>query len=58
MPKDPGQKPHPPPENDKQLGTPERGKFHWTKDLEVHPGRDDEDEDEPHRRKPDTRNHH
>jgi hypothetical protein len=56
MPKDPGHKPDHQPENDKQLGNPERGKFHWPKDLELHPGRDD-DEDEP-RQKPDNKSHH
>lgn len=56
MPKDP-RHPNPHVENDKQLGNPERGKFHWPKDLELHPGRD-EDEDEPPRAKPDIRTPH
>ena len=55
MPKDPRHHEHP--ENDKQLGNPEPAKAHWPKDLELHPGRDD-DEDEPHRRKPDSGKHH
>lgn len=52
MPKDPGHHHHA--ENDKQLGNPEPGKAYWPKDLELHPGRH---EDDPHLQKPDNTTH-
>ena len=55
MPKDPRHHPDPNVENEKQLGNPEPAKAHWPKDLELHPGRDD-DEDKQ-RRKPDQTRH-
>ena len=55
MPKDPRQDPFDPHvENDKQLGNPEPAKAHWPKDLEIHPGRGDDDS---HLQKPDNTTH-
>jgi hypothetical protein len=54
MPTDPRQHPDPHVENDKQLGNPEPAKAHWPLDLELHPGRDDDD---PHLQKRDNTTH-
>jgi hypothetical protein len=55
MPKDPRHHPDPNVENEKQLGNPEPAKAHWPKDLELHPGRDEDDD--KRRPKPDNGAH-